>query len=57
MTRSDTPGVAGTLRDAASASSETGFDTQLYGRFPTQEERPAGELEAQIGRASCRERV
>ena len=39
------PGVAGAVRDAANAPSETGFDARLYGRFPTQADRPSGELE------------
>ncbi|MBC7938925.1 MAG: cbb3-type cytochrome c oxidase subunit I, partial [Chitinophagaceae bacterium] len=34
------------MRDGAAEPSETGFDAQLYGRFPTQEDRPPGELEA-----------
>ncbi|RAK52188.1 cytochrome c oxidase subunit I [Phenylobacterium deserti] len=33
-------------------SSETGFDPELYGRFPTQEARPAGELE-ELQRVWC----
>ena len=46
MTRSAPPGVAGAVRDAASQPSETGFDTNLYERFPTQGDRPPGEFEA-----------
>ncbi len=46
MTRSAPPGVAGAVRDAAAAPSETGFDARLYERFPTQGDRPPGELEA-----------
>ena len=46
MTGSAPPGLTGALRDAATASSETGFDTPLYGRFPTLGDRPPGELEA-----------
>ncbi|MFG6414287.1 cbb3-type cytochrome c oxidase subunit I [Roseateles sp. DC23W] len=38
------PGVQGAIRD--NGPSETGFDTKLYARFPTQGGRPAGELEA-----------
>jgi len=44
MTRAATPGVDGAVRDVR--ASETGFDTRLYARFPTQGGRPAGELEA-----------
>ncbi|WP_373305472.1 cbb3-type cytochrome c oxidase subunit I, partial [Pseudorhodoferax aquiterrae] len=40
------PGVDGAVRDAADEPGETGFDTRLYLRFPTQGGRPAGELEA-----------
>jgi len=36
--------VDGAMRDTR--ASETGFDTRLYARFPTQGGRPAGELEA-----------
>lgn len=46
MTRPAAPGVEGAIRDAAAEASETGFDTGLYARFPTQGGRPAGELEA-----------
>lgn len=44
MTQAATPGVDGAVRDVR--ASETGFDTRLYARFPTQGGRPAGELEA-----------
>lgn len=40
------PGVDGAVRDAAHEPGETGFDTRLYLRFPTQGGRPAGELQA-----------
>lgn len=43
MTQAATPGVDGAVRDVR--ASETGFDTRLYARFPTQAGRPAGELE------------
>ncbi|MEF7617512.1 cbb3-type cytochrome c oxidase subunit I [Aquincola sp. MAHUQ-54] len=46
MTRGASPGVAGAVQDAAAQPSETGFDTTLYERFPTQGGRPAGEFEA-----------
>ena len=46
MTRCAPPGVAGAAGDAATARSETGFDARLYERFPTQGNRPPGELEA-----------
>ena len=46
MTHNTPPGVVGALRDAATAPSETGFDAQFYQRFPTQGDRPPGELEA-----------
>ena len=46
MTHYTPAGVVGALRDAATAPSETGFDAQLYDRFPTQGDRPPGELEA-----------
>ncbi len=46
MTRSAPPGVVGALQDASTAASETGFDAQLYQRFPTQGDRPPGELDA-----------
>jgi cytochrome c oxidase subunit I+III len=38
--------VPAAVRDAAAGPSETGFDTQLYRRFPTCGERPLGELQA-----------
>ena len=46
MTRSAPPGVAGAVLDSATQPSETGFDTKLYERFPTQGDRPPGEFEA-----------
>ncbi|KQW50020.1 MULTISPECIES: cbb3-type cytochrome c oxidase subunit I [unclassified Roseateles] len=46
MTAGGSPGVAGAVRDAAAGPTETGFDTRLYERFPTQGERPPEELEA-----------
>ncbi|KQV96237.1 cbb3-type cytochrome c oxidase subunit I [Pelomonas sp. Root1237] len=46
MTQPASPGVEGALGDAATEPSETGFDTRLYARFPTQGGRPAGEFEA-----------
>ncbi|MDR7335298.1 cbb3-type cytochrome c oxidase subunit I [Roseateles asaccharophilus] len=44
MTQPAAPGVHGAVQNAE--PSETGFDTKLYARFPTQGGRPAGELEA-----------
>jgi cytochrome c oxidase subunit I+III len=46
VTRAASPGVEGAVRDAHTEPSETGFDAALYGRFPTQGGRPAGEFEA-----------
>jgi len=46
VTRAASPGVEGAVRAAATAPSETGFDTNLYARFPTQGGRLAGELKA-----------
>lgn len=45
MTRSAPPGVSGAVREAATQLSETGLDTKLYERFPTQGDRPPGEFE------------
>jgi cytochrome c oxidase subunit I+III len=44
VTRAASPGVNGAM-GAAAEPSETGFDTRLYARFPTQGGRPAGEFE------------
>jgi cytochrome c oxidase subunit I+III len=46
MTHALMPGVAGAVRDSSTEPSETGFDSKLYQRFPTQGDRPPEELEA-----------
>jgi cytochrome c oxidase subunit I+III len=46
VTNRASPGVAGALADAQAEPSETGFDAQLYRRFPTHGDRPPGEFEA-----------
>ena len=45
MTRAASPGVKGAVHTAAVEPSETGFDSGLYNRFPTQGDRPPGEFE------------